>query len=260
MNDENKSPEDLDRFEADAVCEQCETVNPPGSLFCRTCGENLRDQRMQRLSRQEPLDLGERQGRPRRVLAGLLTVFGMLLILWTAIKVWDGSVERWLTERLTETSMATSSPADPSEFWTGASASFYDRMARFLQENPVSLDEIRAGGVGTADGFEGRYFITSAPQGFGFSRNSPPVIGYAYVRKFGDAWRVVAQFSNNVSIRAELDVREGTAVTTNGAVRSGTSYVAAFGYAKVQEDGSLDCQGQTAIDNTIYRAIAYRVP
>ena len=41
--------EHVEHLDADAVCEACDTVNPEGTLLCKTCGNNLRDQRARRM-------------------------------------------------------------------------------------------------------------------------------------------------------------------------------------------------------------------
>jgi len=249
-----------DRLDADAVCEQCDTVNPPGTLFCRTCGENLRDQRMRRLARQDAVPVVESPVQPRRVLAGLLTIFGLLLIIWVAMKVGDGTVEQWLTAQLTEASVSTATPVEPKEFWTGPLAKVFDELSRTLKSRPVTLEEVRSGGKGVADGFDGRYFITMRSAGFMSERNSAPIVGYACVKQEGEELYFVVQFSNNIEVRAQGRVREGILATTAAAVRHGDNIVAAMGYARILEDGTLECQGQTAASNAVYNGIAHRVP
>ncbi|MCX5757207.1 MAG: hypothetical protein NTU83_01615, partial [Candidatus Hydrogenedentes bacterium] len=50
MMEEGPQPQvDIERIDADAVCEKCGTVNPEETLLCKTCGNNLRDQRLHRV-------------------------------------------------------------------------------------------------------------------------------------------------------------------------------------------------------------------
>jgi len=51
-----KPPEYREGIEADAVCAQCGSANPEGTLICKTCGNNLRDQRMLRITADQLLD------------------------------------------------------------------------------------------------------------------------------------------------------------------------------------------------------------
>ncbi len=257
---EHSHADSVDRLDADAVCEQCDTVNPPGTLFCRTCGENLRDQRMRRLARPETTAVAESTEKPRRVLTGLLTLFGLLLIIWVSMKVYDGTVENWLTQQLTETAVAQTHQMSPEEFWNGPNAALFDSLAKRLQENPVSLDEVRSGGQGAAGGLDGRYFITTGMGRFSRGTDSAPIVGYAYVEVKDEEIFLVADFSNRIQVRAKAKLSEGMIVTTNAALRYGSNYIPAMGYARVREDGNVECQGQTATTTTMYVGIAHRVP
>ena len=90
----------------------------------------------------------------------------------------------------------------------------------------------------------------------------PPIIGYAYVQTKGEnEILLVAEFSNNVEIRAKAKVTEGIIATTTAAARLGKNeYVEALGYARILEDGTVECQGQTAKSTFLYNALAHRVP
>jgi hypothetical protein len=91
MEDQRTGIEDnFEYIDADAVCEQCSTVNPAGTLLCKTCGNNLRDQRMRRLAADEGMEAVHASDRPIRMLTGLLVVLGLLAILWAAINVYNG--------------------------------------------------------------------------------------------------------------------------------------------------------------------------
>ena len=50
-----------ERLDADAVCGSCGTVNPEDTLLCKSCGNNLRDQRQTRIAvdgpGMEPMDM-----------------------------------------------------------------------------------------------------------------------------------------------------------------------------------------------------------
>ena len=49
-------PDYHEGIEADAVCAQCGSANPEGTLICKTCGNNLRDQRLMRIAADQILD------------------------------------------------------------------------------------------------------------------------------------------------------------------------------------------------------------
>ena len=88
-----QAPETLD---ADAVCAQCNTVNAEGTLLCKVCGTNLRDQRAIRLSADQALDLGNSGQRRRAWLSGILFVLAIGLIISTLIN--QELIVEWLID------------------------------------------------------------------------------------------------------------------------------------------------------------------
>ena len=70
-------------LDADAVCAACGTVNPEGTLLCKTCGNNLRDQRQARLSAETAEEVVGDQ--PRHPFLSRLVVALALLVLIAVI-------------------------------------------------------------------------------------------------------------------------------------------------------------------------------
>ncbi len=237
--------------EADAVCEQCEMVNPPETRFCQGCGADLRAQHARRLDRFGTIEIVEDRIQPIRVLTGLIAVLGALLCIWVALNV--DTIVNWMAQGFADPAGGREIP--PRDFWEGAEAASFNPLASELRGNPVTRSEINAGGVGVDDGFVGRYFIQPVTQ-FG----QAPVIGYAVVDEHEDGLRLVAQFGHRVEIRAYLERRGDVLISTNAAVRTDDGYVAAMGYAEPQPDGALLCSGQTVIDERFYQVFAYRAP
>lgn len=79
LQDYNVSPSH--RIDADAVCVQCGTVNPEGTLICKNCGNNLRDQKRLRMQAEEQLKLGEELPSPRRIVLGVITLVGAIIVV-----------------------------------------------------------------------------------------------------------------------------------------------------------------------------------
>jgi len=73
----------IEKLDADAVCAQCNTVNAEGTLLCKICGNNLRDQRSRRLLADQAMDLEHTGKRRRAWVSGLLFVLALGLIAST---------------------------------------------------------------------------------------------------------------------------------------------------------------------------------
>lgn len=246
------SEDSFEHFDADAVCEQCSTVNPAGTLLCKTCGNNLRDQRMRRLTADEGMDAAHASDRPIRVLTGLLVVFGLLAILWAAINVWNGNVENWLTNRIEVTETKTS--IDPAQFWTGDDASVYDTMSRELRDNPISEAEA-ALSPEASETLDGRYTIRENAPG---SR----LVGGALVQTRGNTVYFVAQIGRLVEIRGKVPVNgDGQYEAEQIGVEWGNSVLDAYGVARRQPTGNFTCVGVISdTGDRAYAATVSRVP
>ncbi|MBX7255856.1 MAG: hypothetical protein K1Y02_05805 [Candidatus Hydrogenedentes bacterium] len=236
-------------IDADAVCEQCSTVNPPGTLLCKMCGNNLRDQRTRRLSSEGPVIPIEEKIHPRRVLSSLLMVLGLLVVLWVAFNV--SSIESMLTQGFED----TGSESDPELLWTSSSA-IYEELAKKLVEHPVSPSEteIALSQYQLTNGFDGRYVLKRSEEPFA------PVIGQAIVETQGDSVYFVATVGGNYEFRGEAKLSSPTQLDAEYVgVKTGEEYIDAYGMAQVSP-GQLYCGGYAVGSDTLIEAIAYHVP
>jgi hypothetical protein len=237
-------------IEADAVCEQCSSVNPPGTLLCKMCGNNLRDQRTRRLSADGPAIVMEDTMRPRRVLAGLLIVLGLLLVLWTAFSV--SKIESLLTRGLER----ASSTADPESYWTSSAATIYDDLAKEMKDRPISDQEARMALMQSnlTSGFDGRYVLKRSEEAFA------PVIGQAIVRTVGESVYFVAFVLRENEFRGEARLTSPTILEVKlvGANTPG-GYRGAYGVAQITPK-FLYCSGYTMESETLIEGFAFRVP
>lgn len=240
----------VQRIEADAVCEQCGTVNPEDTLLCKKCGNNLRDQRMRRVA------AGGIEGLPRerfhpRLLRALLVVFGLLFVLWTAINV--GRIEEWLVEGFKAADSAEYVAAD---FWESRDASRYEDMLQELDQNPATDEEI-ADAINrmTERGrFPGRYCIKRS------NNREESIIGEALIREEGDTLYVVARIAPAVEIRGEAEAVGMSSLQVRFAgAKVGSNYLDIFGKAVWSRDGGYSCYGLAGPNDDEYAGVAYRV-
>jgi hypothetical protein len=251
MSDDDARPEaSLDRIDADAVCEQCGTVNPEDTLLCKTCGNNLRDQRLRRIAGEQRVE-GLRPARSTWV-RGLLVVLAILFLLWVAINI--GGIESFLMNvQMTPT-------GDAEAFWSGSVGRVLDQLAADLKANPTPPQQ-SAEAVShpvVSDRYEGRYILVTRS----LVRQIP--VGEANVRVEGDALRFVAVlFNRDVEVRGEgrFEGNARIAARDSAGARIDGRYYGVSGFAQKADTGGLECLGlcDYSADAT-YSVLAFQVP
>lgn len=243
------APPQAGTVEVDAVCERCGTVNPEETLLCKSCGNNLRDQRARRLSSVRNYDDLAPSQPKTRWLTHLLTVFGLLIILWTALNV--GRVENWLVSAQNPVAFTG------EEFYTGPAASTFDRMAAELERNPISQGHVNQAMSQPAnpEGYEGRFAIMRR------GLTGPEYLGQALVLKDGDDLLFVARLEEGMEIRglAQLDAN-GVAQAGEIGIRFGKEHTPAQGFAQRTAQLGYLLYGVTAYSGGGYEAVAYAIP
>jgi len=241
----------VERIDADAVCERCGSVNPEDTLLCKTCGNNLRDQRARRMGVGLPLDTAE--GKPSRVamLKGIGVAAVIIVLLLLAINV--GRIEDYMVRA------QTSRSGDMTAYWSGAFGREFSKMAQELKSKPSTPEERDAAmrQPAAGDTYEGRYVLAQK----GSIRELP--IGDAIVRKEGDAFRFVAVFDGSeAELRGEglLEGQTRIAARDTAAVYVDGAYYPASGFAQPTANGSLECLGLCKLSEDSYSAVAYRIP
>lgn len=244
---ENQEHVPGEMLDADAVCAQCNTVNREGVLICRTCGNNLRDQRMVRLAAELEMEqAGVSQSR-RGLLRGMLTALGILLILWTALNV--NQITEWL--------VAIQSPSEGSveSLWADAAL---DALAAELEGQTVTEEEsAQAIAVpATETSMEGLFVLAEKVQ------DAPYVpCGLALVRQEGDQLIFAAKADADTMARGYFEPRGDQFVTEVGmsSVSYEGSRFAIKGVAVFSEEGGVDCFGQDNETGELYSFKAFRV-
>jgi len=241
-------------IDADAVCSQCGKENPEGTLLCRYCGNNLRDQRLLRLAADTMMANEEASKNRRTFLVGALTVLGLLFVLWLGINISGFSA------RLTSVPEGDGTPTitlRPFVFWEGSDTAIYAELESALdnsfptasQAETVRLDPVLNPSA------EGTFALFER---LGTSMN---FVGGAVVRLEGDKYYFAARLLDGTTIRGTgskgADTSKFLANWTDVGIRRGDSYYAGAGELAANPDGGFALQARADFSERIYQAVAY---
>ncbi len=261
MSQENPDSTDpgqgFEQIDADAVCEQCGTVNDEGALLCHSCGNNLRDQRAHRIAQGGGPELEESTSK-FRLFTGLLVALGILLTILLTMNI--GNIESNLVS-----SMAGESDAGDVDFWGGSEAHIYDGLLQEMMDNPSSTSNRRSAlqthVVETT--FNGRYVIIK-PGELKVDR----IIGEANTRVRGDkVYFVVLATKSDAEVRGfavledvpETGGRRPIANNT-AAIRIHGEEFTGLGVIVPIPSGGQRCWVQSPYDNDAqHEFLAYRI-
>jgi len=258
MNNDNYIPTPYrEGLEADAVCQQCGAVNPEGTLICKTCGNNLRDQRMLRIQADQMLEGDVKAGQSSVFVLRGLSVIAILLLLWFSLNV--GKITSMLTSA-EPTAEENTVSANPKIFWSGTSAPVFAAMQESLaakMPSPAQADAARMNLISVTGNTiaAGNYVI--------FERLGTTLryAGAAAVEVDGNIWRYNASLLDGVEIRGEASFLEG--VLTSQWEQAGAlyenNYYAITGTALQRPDGSVALTGESSHNTQIYSAVAYPI-
>jgi len=187
-------PQRFQSVDADAVCEQCGTVNDDGTLLCRVCGQNLRDQRARRLAGAQAPVAGETKVSRVRIFTGVLTAVGILLIVFVVISI--GRIEAGLTDALSESPIGG---PDEIDLWSGPSSAIFNELRTELSDYPATRAQIQDAldNPIAETSYNGRYVLLRPG-----ALNADRVIGEAALQRRGDQVFFVA-----VLTRPAMEVR-----------------------------------------------------
>lgn len=234
--------------DADAVCEVCGNVNVEATLICRICGNNLRDQKARRLAAEVMLLEPERPS-SRQFVRGGLVVLALLVLAWTAINA----------NRIADAVINANAPTDPlSALYASPQDEVFAEMLAEAAALAPTLEEVQAANAATpAAGVDGRYAIVQS-SGYG-----PFVVGSAVVRSESTGTRFVAVIGDTQlrGLAHSQGISAFRAAWTDAAGKGADGQLfGVSGVAVAQPDGSLECFGQSALDEASYEAVAYRLP
>lgn len=247
------------QIDADAVCEQCGTVNEEGTLLCKVCGQNLRDQRAHRLANAQGPEMFEERVSRIRLLTGLLSILGLLLVVFVVLNLSkiEASWVRYLSTDL---------GIDDESLWSGPGSQIYENLLRDLEEYPTSRSRIEEAlnNPVTDRSYNGRYVLVR-PRLSDVDR----VIGEANLSRRGDRVYFVAKIRNQpIEIRGyalleqagQEDEMRAIARNTVGIIVEDVQY-SGFGFADRILAGGHRLFAASDYDNNDvnHEVLAYRV-
>lgn len=235
----------VEKLDADAVCAQCSTVNAEGTLLCKVCGNNLRDQRNRRLQADQAMDLEHTGQRRRAWLSGVLFILGIGLIVSTLLN--QELIVDWLVN--------VQEPAEPSlaELWTGEYDAYFQPMVDALELADVDGESaaLALAEAPTSTELEGLYALY----------NGDAFVGTASVRFEGEEVYFVAQVADGNEFRgvARTESDHFIALPDFSAFsgRRGR-YSSISGVALPVGDGVLECKGNSGSERLTI--LAHRLP
>ena len=257
MKDDPFAQEYKEAIDADAVCGQCGRVNPEGTLICKGCGNNLRDQRLLRMAADQMLTGEEEAAKRRSMLKSGLTVLGILVVIWFAMNA--GRVMGFVVPgSVTDSSGASANavPIQPALLWESQENSGFESMAASLKGRYPSESEAETARLNPpSDATPAGYFALFEKVG-----TTERFVGAAYAVQEASEVRYVAAFNDGTEARGKATIGENTALNTDwhmGGVQREGKYFAAAGAAIPQTDGTFQVVARSEVVPRILQAIAY---
>lgn len=231
----------IDKLDADAVCAQCNTVNAEGTLLCKVCGNNLRDQRNRRMQADQAMDLEHTGQRRRAWLSGVFFVLALVLIASTLMN--QELIVDWLIE---EEAPST------DLLWTGQYDDYFQPMFEEIEAAGLTAESAAAviEQVAPADTLEGIYALF----------DGETFLGTASFRLEGEEAYFAAMLDGDREVRGVARVEGGNYIALPDF--SGMDYrgrvTPISGVAIPQDNGAVECMGDDGQVRSSF--MAYRVP
>ncbi len=237
---EEHHPEKLD---ADAVCIQCGTVNSEGTLLCKICGNNLRDQRLQRMNADQALDTDNAGGKQRVWASPLLFVLAVGIIIYTVYNQ-DAIVESIMGSQIAPQATA-------EDLWQGATGRTIDTLLSDLDAQ-LPTEEIAIDAyTNRADGesLSGIYVL--------FADNI--FIGSANVLVEDDTLYFGARLESGEEIRGQAESKGDFYLMKHesGGMEIRNRLYTVQGVASPQGNGAIECVGDDGREH--FTCMAYRL-
>lgn len=252
----NDAHDAVEHLDADAVCELCGNVNPEGTLLCKQCGNNLRDQRSRRMQATGgPASTADSSFSISRIVRGVVIVFGICAVLWVALNV--STIETWLMTSVQSAEAKSENAIPPDAFWTGADAARYEALSAALQEHVLTAEEAGLAPPGSPLALpDGRYIL---------KRSTDPAAspsGSAIVKQDGDKVYFVARLFGGTEVRGVAQISSDTVFQAPyiGIHDPDGTFTEAYGLALIKPSGELECEGFFGVYEQSASIVAIPVP
>lgn len=247
-------PEYREGIDADAVCSQCSTVNPEGTLLCKHCGNNLRDQRLLRMAADQMLEADKEGATGSVFLARALPILGLLIVLWFGLNA--GRIASMLTTAETSDGDYIIT-TNPNSFWEGSDAGIFNTLYQELKSNfpsPTVAEAARLEFNPMSSIDSGTYVLYEK------LGTMERYVGVARLRNQGDIWYVTAIINNTAEVRGKARKNNEFLQVQwdEGAVQVDGAYYACTGIAWLR-DGIIHISGLSDLDSKKYQSVAYIV-
>lgn len=232
-----------EKLDADAVCIQCGTVNAEGTLLCKVCGNNLRDQRSRRMTTDQALETGETGLNIRNWLSPVMFLLAVTLILFTLFN--QDAIVNWMV------GVQSSEFEGPELLWLGNDSGELDELVDELRDNMPTEEQALAArdDPAVSDGLSGIYALFA----------DGVYVGAANARFDDDGFYFSALLESGEQVRGRA-ISQGThyiMVPDDGGVRSRNQMRPVRGVASPKGNGVIECVGDDSLDN--YSCMAYAI-
>ena len=247
-------PEEFEHIDADAVCEACSNVNPPGTLLCKVCGNNLRDQRIRRMQGGGPAEVAAPRFQVRRIVSGVLATAGLLAVIVLAFNV--DTLESALQARI-EASSDSGTEFSPELFWEGPESVRFESLAASLQSTPLTIEQasVQPQGAPLAK-LDGFYVLKRSTD------EAASVLGSACVKTDGEEVNFVARLAGGTEIRGIGEMSSDSVIQAYhiGIREPDNLYSDAYGLARNESSGALVCSGLFGAPEMPVDLVAIQIP
>ncbi len=250
LDDYNVSP--AHRIDADAVCAQCGTVNPEGTLICKNCGNNLRDQKRLRMQAEQQLQLGEELPSTRRMMLGIITLVGAIVIVIAGFNA--DRIMLWLVG---SSEVVYSS----DDMWSGRIGRQLNALTEDLRNQVIASNQIYSvlQKPVNSENIEGVYVLAVRNE----ENNFVPV-GKAIVKPYNsnDEYMFSAVLDNGAQIRGIARKQEHRYVTSwdRASCEWGGVRGAVSGIVSKREDGRYEGYGGYERVDGNFEFYAFKLP
>ncbi len=238
--DDSHHPEKLD---ADAVCIQCGTVNDEGTLLCKACGNNLRDQRNRRMRTDQALELDQVGSKRRLWASSAAFILAVGLIISTLYN--KEMIVNWLMD------VNAGSERGPSDMWRGEHSETIDLLVADLELNLPTEDVALEARLNASDSSDlGGIYVLFVDDNFVGSANvliDGEELFFGALLESGEELRGYATLQGNYYVMAP----------ESGGMKRRRRRVAVRGVALLQGGGVVECMGDDT--ETRYSCLAYKL-